>query len=262
VTIYDFQLTIDKWRSGSSIVNRKSQIVNSMTGPLRWLTQSLSDLPQNDSWLSEAERLVLAGMRFPKRRDDWKLGRWTAKQAICACKIKDSPVLSDLEIRAAADGAPEAFWGNEPAQVSISISHSRQQSLCVVEPCDCSPGCDLEWIEPHEENLARDYFTPEEISILQQAPAEAVLLVNLIWSAKETVLKILRQGLRLDTRSVAIHPDFPGLEGAWNTWTGRCLESSRVFRGWWRSAGGYIYTAASDRITSAPEEIIMVASRE
>jgi 4'-phosphopantetheinyl transferase len=249
-------------RDGFSIVNRQPKIVNSMTEPLRWLTQSLSDLPQNDSWLSEAERLVLAGMRFPQKRDDWKLGRWTAKQAIGACKIKDSRVFSDLEIRAAADGAPEAFRGNEPARVSISISHSRQQSLCVVGPSDCSVGCDLEWIEPREEIFARDYFTPEEILCLQQDPAEGVLLVNLIWSAKETVLKILHQGLRRDTRSVVIHPDFGGIEGAWKMWTGRCLESSRIFKGWWRSAGGYIYTAASDQITSAPEEIIMVASGE
>ena len=164
-----------------------------------------------------------------------------------------------MEIRAAADGAPEAFWGGEPAQISISISHSRQQSFCIAGPSDCSVGCDLEWIEPRERGFAGDYFTAEEISYLQQAPADEALLVNLIWSAKETVLKILRQGLRRDTRSVSILPEFRGHEGAWNTWTGRCLESSRVFQGWWRACEGYLYTAASDPSASPPEEIILVA---
>lgn len=229
-----------------------------MTEVLHWLSQNLSDVPQSDDWLSEAERSVLAGLHFTKKRDDWKLGRWTAKQAICACQMKDSAAFSNLEIRAAEDGAPTAFWDNEPAKVSISISHSHEKSFCVVGPPGCGTGCDLEWIEPREVNFAGDYFRPEEISYLQQAPAEQALVVNLIWSAKETVLKILRQGLRRDTRSVAIHPGFLGLEGAWNAWTGHCLESSRVFCGWWRSWEGYIYTAASDQITSAPEEIIVV----
>jgi len=230
-----------------------------MTEALYWLAQNLSDIPQTDSWLSEAERSVLAGLRFPKRRDDWKLGRWTAKQAICAYQVKAPDDFSNLEIRPAADGAPEAFLNNEPAKVSISISHSRQKSLCVVSPSGCGVGCDLEWIEPREENFAADYFRPEEISYLQQAQAEQMLVVNLIWSAKETILKILRQGLRRDTRSVSVHPDFGGSGDAWNTWTGRCLESSRVFCGWWRSVGGYIYTAASDQITSAPEKIIIAS---
>jgi 4'-phosphopantetheinyl transferase len=226
-----------------------------------WLTQSLSDIPQDASWLSQAELAVLAGFRFTKRRDDWKLGRWTAKQAVCRYMLKDSPILSDLEIRAAEDGAPEAFMRGEPAGVSISISHSRQKSLCVLGPLGFEVGCDLEWIEPREERFAGDYFRAEEISTLQQFPAEEALLVNLIWSAKETVLKILRKGLTRDTRSVSIQPSFQGPEDSWKIWFGRCLESSRSFYGWWRNREGFIYTAASDQVTSAPEQLL-VGSRQ
>ena len=46
-----------------------------------WLEQSAADVPAEDEWLSESERTVLAGLRFPKRRADWRLGRWTAKCA-------------------------------------------------------------------------------------------------------------------------------------------------------------------------------------
>jgi 4'-phosphopantetheinyl transferase len=226
-----------------------------MTAFLHWLTQTASDVPPTDNWLSEAERSVMAAFRFPKRRNDWKLGRWTAKRAICMQQRKGPADFPLLEIRAAADGAPEAFWKNEPARFSISISHSRDKSFCVVSPPGCGAGCDLEWMEFREPNFAGDYFTPEEISYVQRAPAAQTMTVNLIWSAKETVLKILRLGLSRDTRSVCIRPDFQGGEGAWRSWTGRCLESSRVFHGWWRSAEGYIYTAACDQITSAPEEI-------
>ncbi len=223
---------------------------------LYWFTQSLSDVPESDDWLSPEERRIVSGLRFPKRRNDWRLGRWTAKQAICAFQMKKNPTLSFLEIRAALDGVPEAFWADGSESVSISISHSKDRGLCVVGPLDFSVGCDLEWIETREDNLVQDYFTPEEIALSTQAPEkERGMVINLIWSAKETTLKILHEGLRRDTRSICVRPDFPALTDAWNSWTGQCLESSRIFSGWWCSRDGFIYTLASDRPTISPKKI-------
>lgn len=224
-----------------------------MSETLYWFTQSLSDVPESSDWLSQGEREILSGMRFPKRRNDWRLGRWTAKQAICSYQMKAGTPLSSLEIYAASDGAPEAFWDDGSENVSISISHSRQKSLCVVGPRDFTVGCDLEWIEPREDIFSRDYFTPEEITLSAQVPAaEKNLFVNLIWSAKETTLKILREGLRLDTRSISIRPEFLVPKEAWNPWTGQCLGSSRIFSGWWCSVDGFVYTLGSDRPTASP----------
>jgi 4'-phosphopantetheinyl transferase len=158
----------------------------------------------------------------------------------------DVPIsLASLEIRAAGDGAPEAFYNGKPAAVSISISHSRDRSFCAAGPLGMGIGCDLEWVEPREENFAADYFTPEEISFVMQAPVKRELAETLIWSAKETTLKILRKGLSQDTRSVLIRPDLSGPDDAWRSWTGRCLESERIFNGWWRAADGFIHTIAS-----------------
>ncbi len=227
-----------------------------MNGIIYWLTQTLTDLPEHDVWLSNTERGIVAGMRFVKRRNDWRLGRWTAKLAIRAYMIQDAPELSSLEIRAAADGAPEAFWNDEAANVSISISHSDGRSLCVVGPRNSSVGCDLERIEPREDYLVQDYFTSEEASFCEHLPAaEKPLGVNLVWSAKEAVLKALREGLRRDTRSIVIHPDVAAGDGSWNKWTGNCRETSRIFHGWWRSCDGYVYTLASDQPTGVPEQI-------
>jgi hypothetical protein len=104
-------------------------------------------------------------------------------------------------------------------------------------------------------DFVQDYFTPEEISICRLEKGPGVFAANLIWSAKESTLKALRQGLRRDTRSVQIHPDFSMRENTWSAWTGRCLESSRIFYGWWRSCEGYVYTLVSDRITSEPIQL-------
>ncbi|HYK91057.1 MAG TPA: 4'-phosphopantetheinyl transferase superfamily protein [Acidobacteriota bacterium] len=174
---------------------------------------------------------------------EWRLGRWTAKQAACRypgghC---DSAALSELEIRAAQDGAPEVFFGNQPAPVSLSISHSAGKSLCIVGDRSNTVGCDLEKIEPRDESLVEDYFTPEEGVLVSRADvAERAMVITLIWCAKESALKSLRQGLRRDTRSVIVSlPEAEDRE-AWNPLNVRCLESSRIFSGWWRVSDGFI----------------------
>jgi 4'-phosphopantetheinyl transferase len=227
-----------------------------MSEILYWLTQNLSDVPEGDDWLSGSERIILSRMNIPKRRNDWRLGRWTVKLAIRACQSNRDPFLSSLEIRAAADGAPEAFRNGEPAGVSISISHSNSRSMCAVGSPGLSLGCDLELIEQREIKFFDDYFAPEEIALLQKTPAENNLVAYLIWSAKETVLKILRQGMRRDTRSVLIRPDFSEPRDSWYTWTGQCLESSRTFSGWWRAVDGFVYSLASDQPASFPKQLL------
>jgi len=223
-----------------------------MSESLWWLTQTAADVPEDDYWLSAGERDKLGGMRFPKRRRDWRLGRWTSTPALRAY-LEKGPALSSLEIRAATDGAPEVYRDGRPGNISISISHSGDRGLCVVGPPEFAIGCDLELVEPRENQFFEDYFTAEETSFAREAlAAERPLAALLIWSAKETTLKILREGLRRDTRTVSIRADFPAPEGSWSSWTGRCLDSTRVFHGWWRSGDGYVYTLASDRRTGAP----------
>jgi len=212
------------------------------------ITQTSAEVPENDDWLSEEEKKVSAGFRVPKRRNDWRLGRWTAKRAICLYQNLNDGILPSLEIRAAQDGAHLAFFKGEYGAVSISISHSRDRGLCLVGPGSFSIGCDLEWVEPREENFAADYFTPEEISLVLQAPVQRDLAETLIWSAKETALKIVRKGLSRDTRSVRIRVDFSGEVNSWRSWRCECLESSRLFQGFWRTAGGFVYTFGSDQL--------------
>lgn len=219
-----------------------------MIPTLYWLTQNLPDIPVNNNWLSEQELSVLSGLRFEKRRNDWLLGRWTVKQAIRTYLVQSDRKLSSLEIRAASDGAPEAFQNREQLNISISISHAAQRSFCAVGPQDCAIGCDLEVLEPREDSLIHDYFTPEEIKLCFNAPPDnKPIVTNLIWSAKESMLKSLREGLRMDTRSVQVHPQFGNSEQGWKPWTGLCPERSSIFHGWWRVEDGFVYTIASSK---------------
>jgi 4'-phosphopantetheinyl transferase len=213
---------------------------------ISYLIQTQAQIPDHDDWLSAEEKKIARGFRFPKRQKDWLLGRWTAKRAIVACRADRYPIFEELEIRAARDGAPQAYSAGLPAPVSISISHSQDRALCAVAPEEIGVGCDLEWMEIREESFAEDYFTREEMSLVLGVPGKRELIETLIWSAKETTLKILRQGLTRDTRSVRIRVESTESADSWQRWTGECLKSSRIFPGWWRAAQGFVYTIASE----------------
>jgi 4'-phosphopantetheinyl transferase len=229
-----------------------------MNPSLRWLVQKIKDVPQGNAWLCAGEQKTLAAMRFQKRRNDWRLGRWTAKRAVGACDSGNAFFPSSIEIRAAKDGAPEAILPHDRSPVSVSISHSHNRCLCVIGCSDMAVGCDLELVDRRTEDFVRDYFTQEEQSFLERIPSEQKARIStLIWSAKECALKILREGLRRDTRSVLIHAEIGTQDGTWIPWMGSCLMSSRAFYGWWRTDDDYIHSIAADHPTDPPTELVL-----
>jgi 4'-phosphopantetheinyl transferase len=232
---------------------------------LYWLEQAEADVPTETQWLSAYETLRLGGMRIPKRRADWRLGRWTAKQALAACLNlpTDFPSLASMEIRAASSGAPEVFLDDQAADVAISLSHRAGMALCAVAPLGTSFGCDLETIEPRSDAFVADYFTIDERALIERvAVQDRPLLLALLWSGKESALKALRVGLRLDTRCMCVSP-----ADAWSQSSGergqhptppvaanpdgwRPLQvrysGGQVFNGWWRLQHDLVRTVVSD----------------
>jgi 4'-phosphopantetheinyl transferase len=172
-----------------------------------WYEQSASDVPVSNSWLSRRERAFLATLRFAKRRDEWRLGRWTAKCAVAASLGLSSEVihLSEIEIWPSRSGAPVAFLGHDQAHVTISLSHRSGHAICVVAPSIAHIGCDLELVEPREASFVGDYFaTDEQALVACTSRDKRDQVVTLLWSAKESALKALRLGLRLDTRRLEV----------------------------------------------------------
>jgi 4'-phosphopantetheinyl transferase len=205
--------------------------------PVLLRTGQLAEVPDHDTWLGPLEQDVCDRLLVPKRRHDWRLGRWTAKQAVRAW-LSDRG-LGDLEpiriqVVAADDGAPEVLLDGLPADIVLSLSHSAGLALAAVALPGCRIGCDVEYVEERSDSFIDDCFTPAEALRVRGAlPALRPLLATMVWSAKESALKALRQGLRLDTRSVEV---------AW-WWTGadagglrvRYSDNGSVFRGsWWR----------------------------
>ena len=174
---------------------------------IAWHEQNQTDVPRENSWLSPYELTRLAAMRFAKRRDDWRLGRWTAKWGVARCLRLPGTraTYQRLEIRSTPSGAPEVFFANQPAAVTISLSHRSGMAVCAAAPGSHPPlamGCDLEQVEAHSDLFLADYFTDQEqVQVRSAASHDRRLLLTVLWSAKESLLKALRLGLRADTRT-------------------------------------------------------------
>jgi 4'-phosphopantetheinyl transferase len=216
-----------------------------------WLSCGESDLPAEGHWLSAAESERRRTMRFTKRRSEWLLARWTGKNAIAAVLgfPRDLASLARIEIRSVLEGpsqgAPEVFVGGDRISCRVSLTDRAGWAVCAVSE-EAEVGCDLELVEPRSENMVRDFFTPSEQQVVAKPPFEAPpdLTANLIWSAKESALKVLRTGLRRDTRSVEVvlTPDEP-VQG-WRGLVTRTEEGVR-FSGWWRQYGAFILTVVA-----------------
>lgn len=210
-----------------------------------WLLLPSSSLPEGDDWLGPEEQRVLTGLTFPKRRTDWRLGRFAAKRALASIAKVDE--LRRIQVLAAEDGAPEAFIDGHPAGFRISISHRGDVAACVVVP-DGPIGCDLEAIEARTSRFVHDFFTTRERQWAETGPSsERDLRVALTWSAKESALKALRVGLRRDTRSMEVEIHEPHLsKDGWDSFLVTARPEGLRMGGWWRQEGDMVLTVICD----------------
>ena len=219
-----------------------------------WLTRSLADVPDGDAWLSPAERRVAAGLRFERRRADWRLGRLTAKAAVGAW-LGVAP--ERVEIVAAADGAPEALVDGAPAAVSVSLSHRAGRAIAAVDDAPRVVGCDIECVEPRSDAFLQDWLAPAEQALVSGASGEAAraLAANLVWTAKEAAAKVRRAGLRLDVRQAVVVPaGEPAVDGAWHALRVEWRDRGPT-PGWWRAEPGWVMTLAAEPAGDEPRRL-------
>jgi len=223
-----------------------------MTSP-GWLTRSLADVPTDDGWLGAREVEVLAGLRFEKRRTDWRLGRFASKAAV-AIWLGVSP--GRVEIAAAPDGAPEAWLDGRRAPASLSLSHRAGRALAVVGEADTALGCDLELVEPRSRAFLDDWLAPSERGLAAAAGARRDIVANLLWTAKEAAAKARREGLRLDVRQAVAEPeglgsttpDWRRLAVVWGDGGGRAA-------GWWRAEPSWVMAVVGEPAPGAPRAL-------
>ena len=246
---------------------------------VHWLEQSNEDLPERNDWLSAGDATRLNSMRFEKRRADWRLGRWTAKRSVATYLHLpvDLQTLAEIEIRSKPSGAPEVFVENKPANIVISLSHRAGTAICAIANSGVALGCDLEIIEARSDAFVTDYFTTEEQELVARSDGRLrSQLLALLWSGKESALKALGVGLRLDTRCLVVDPmvsvlsaneDQTQYEGEPALW--RSVECNKwhafdvrfgieILHGWWQHAPNFLRTLVAAPSPSRPIPLVML----
>jgi 4'-phosphopantetheinyl transferase len=183
-------------------------------------------------------------MRYTKRRSEALLGRWTAKRAVAAVLgLGDDPVeLASVEVRNAPDGAPEVLVDDQDSGLTIAMTDRADWAAVALHHGIDRIGCDLELVEPRSDLFIAGYFTEAEQALISTGDRD--LLANLIWSSKESALKVLRTGLRRDTRSTQVTP----ASGAGDTWTGLSVlvDGENSQSGWWIRYGDFVLTVTAE----------------
>lgn len=215
---------------------------------MQWLARDEAGMPADLSWLTAGEAAYAAGLRYTKRYTEYLLRRWVAKHAVAAAtgRPADPATFAGIEVRNASSGAPRVYLDGAPLGVDVSISDRAGWAVCLVGSGAEGVGCDLELVEPRSAGFVTDVLTPAERRYVADQPDETAryAATNLMWSAKESALKVLRTGLRRDTRTVEVRPG-PATRGrdGWAPLSVHAAEGT-VMPGWWRRDGCFLLTVA------------------
>ncbi len=212
--------------------------------PGLWLEVGAA-IPRELDWLADGERERLAAMRFPRRRHDFRRGRWAVKRALARAlalpETRES--LAQLEVRADGRGAPFACLRGERLPCDLSLSHRAGAALCAVAPAGTRIGCDVEWVEPRSRAFARHFLAANDRRWLDSLPepsrAEAA---NLLWSARESAVKAFGTGLDVDVRTLEVR-----VTEDRTRFDVRALRTGQALHGRWGRHRGWLWTVASPR---------------
>jgi len=216
--------------------------------PVFWSVLSFDSIPEDLDWLSLPEQNRYQQFRFPKRQNDWLLGRWVAKNLLSNLLIYSYTLpFHELSIHNEESGVPFVMWNDQRLEGSLSISHRGENAVAAFcfDP-DISIGIDLEEIEAKSRGFVEDYFTESEAeTVLALSIEEQALAASLLWSGREAIVKALQIGLRIDTRQIALkplplssHEDWQPLEIL------QCPSEGKNLKLFWRKSNHSLVTLA------------------
>jgi phosphopantetheinyl transferase len=88
----------------------------------------------------------------------------------------------------------------------------------------------------------------------EAAAGDAALAATLVWSAKESVMKALREGLRIPPRAVEVSPERGPADGAWRPFAAHG-PGQDAWQGWWKAEAGFVLCAVARPASGPPQPI-------
>jgi 4'-phosphopantetheinyl transferase len=242
---------------------------------MQWLARGELDVPVGQQWLTPTEAQRAASMKFTKRRTEYLLRRFAGKIAVAAVTgmPSDPAGLGRIGVLNRRTGAPYVQVDGTELGLDVSLTDRAGWAVCLVAPDLGAVGVDLEIVEPRSRGFVRDFLTPAEQELVASVPGPDGFdaAANLIWSAKESALKVLRTGLRADTRSVEVKIADPQAiadslatadplataDAASAGWQRLHVTSGADrFPGWWRRDGVFLLTVVAATGLAEPPTVL------
>jgi 4'-phosphopantetheinyl transferase len=221
------------------------------------------ELPDHAAWLTAREASRAEGIRFTKRRGEYLLRRWVCKHAVAevAGLPADPDTLARIEVGNLPSGAPCVYLDGARSDLEVSLTDRAGWAVCLVGTELGRLGCDLEIVEPRSDGFLTDFLTTAEQAYVGAVPrSDRDAAANLVWSAKESALKVLHTGLRRDTRTVEVGlgggapTEEAGGEAGWSPLEVVTAEGVRL-PGWWRRERAFLLTVAAETPMPAPRRL-------
>jgi 4'-phosphopantetheinyl transferase len=127
-----------------------------------------------------------------QRKEKFIVGRYCAKMALASLlNIKN---LNQIYIDFGVFNQPIIKAPNIP-NIRVSISHDNHTSIAVAFPEEHPMGIDIESVCIDKISEIAEYLTPHEISLSRSLNYTNNIIITIIWTAKESLSKILQTGL-------------------------------------------------------------------
>ena len=162
---------------------------------LRWVAASDVREETQLGLLSDAERARFHGIRHPRARQHFLLGR-VALRLLLADRLAMHPAAVPLVV------APDGSVDVAANLIRVSIAHAGRCAVAVA--ARRTVGVDLEVIQPRERGVEEFMLHSSEREAYEHLPLDRTRRLILYWTLKEAVLKALRTGLRRSPKRVRL----------------------------------------------------------
>ena len=162
---------------------------------------SFSELESSLSILHQEELAHFNQLKFKKRKFTYLLGRVSARHALS--ELIGEEALKSLAIGFGVFKFPilKNYRGD---QIQLSISHCEDVGMALAFPEAHPLAIDLEKIDHEKTSAMQSMVNDSEMDLLQAFELNEAEKSTLLWTIKESVSKIIRTGLSMDLKMVAV----------------------------------------------------------
>jgi 4'-phosphopantetheinyl transferase len=166
-----------------------------------FIDKSHFDKEEAINFMHSEERKYLDKLKYDKRIWSFLLGRISSKLALK--ELVEIPSFSSIQIKSGVFGFP-VLHCKKVANFQTSITHTDNIAGAIVFPEEHPLSIDIERVEQSKLKAIKSVLTLDEEILLKSNSLHNSEGLTMLWSAKESLSKLLKTGMMLDFKFLEI----------------------------------------------------------